>query len=114
MQSSTEEKTSRINVFNLIVQLTFIDEESSSKFVNAASPYIDYVRLSEPNTIMYTLMKSDKNPLLYNFIERYLDKERDYIGTHRSSQQFKTFRSLLTLLQESGKVSISGNSYIDL
>jgi quinol monooxygenase YgiN len=63
---------------------------------------------------MYQLMKSDKTPLFYNIIERYADKERDYLGTHRNTPQFQEFRATLKEMQEEGKVILSGESYIDL
>jgi quinol monooxygenase YgiN len=73
-----------------------------------------YLHLAEPNTVMYTLMKSDKRPLFYNIIERYRDKDRDFVGTHRSSAQFQAFRSQLKALQDEGRAALEGESYVDV
>ena len=63
---------------------------------------------------MYQLMKSDKDPLLYNIIERYADKDRDYLGTHKSGEMFQEFRAMLGGMIERGEVSVSGESYLDV
>lgn len=83
-------------------------------FVSSFEPLAKYVEENEPNTLMYQLMHSDKNLLLYNIIERYVDKERDYVGTHKSSDEFQSFRAILGDLQTLSKVKIAGESYVDV
>ncbi|GMI10630.1 hypothetical protein TrVE_jg2276 [Triparma verrucosa] len=100
--------------FNLLVQLTFVDEAAAGMFVSSFAPLAKYVAENESNTLMYQLMKSDKNPLLYNIIERYADKDRDYLGTHKSSEEFQSFRAILGDMQTLSKVTISGESYLDV
>jgi len=67
------------------------------------------------NNNRYQLMKSDKEgkELVYSVLERYRDKERDFVQTHRNSPQFLEFRSILKELQDDGKVVVSGESYTD-
>ena len=77
-------------------------------------PYARWVQENEPNTLMYQLMKSDKTPLFYNIIERYADKERDFLGAHRGSDKFQAFREKLKAMQDDGKVVLEGESYVDI
>lgn len=82
--------------FTLFVNVKFSDEESENTFLNAILPYCKWVKENEPNTLEYKLMKSDKEErgITYGILERYADKERDFLGTHRNSSQFAQFRKV--------------------
>ena len=103
-------------VFTLFVSMVFNDEASEKVFLDAMTPYSAWVNANEPNTLVYAVMKSDKDggDLRYGVCERYAEKERDFLNTHRNSQQFVEFRSVLKSLQENGKVIVDGESYNDV
>jgi quinol monooxygenase YgiN len=102
--------------FTLLVTLTFTDSSSSKTFLDSFIPYAAWVTKNEPNTLQYQLMKSDKTDkeFVYCIIERYADKERDFVTAHRSSPQFTEFRSVLKELQDDGLCVVCGESYVDM
>jgi len=95
------------------VTLSFDSVEYKEQFLNDIKPVADYVKSSEPDTIAYEMLLSDKDPLQVMVLERYLDKENAYLNVHKSSAPFLAFRPKLKAMEENGHVSISGNSYID-
>ena len=101
-------------VFSLLVTLQFKDADAEKDFKETFLPYAKFVEENEKNTLMYKLMASDKTPFLYNIIERYANKERDFLGSHRNSPQFKEFRATLKALQDEGRVEVNGESYYDV
>ncbi len=102
--------------WNLLVVLTFADNEAVDLFLADYKPYAAWVKANEPGTLMYQLSKSDKEdkPLTYHIIERYADKERDFLQAHRNSPEFQQFRASLKSLQDSSRVSVVGESYSDI
>jgi quinol monooxygenase YgiN len=99
--------------FSLLVTLNFQDNESLQSFLQDISPVAKYVQEKEPDTLAYKVLFSDKDPLQVLVLERYRDKDNAYLKIHRSSQPFLEFRPKLTKLQQDGKVTISGQSYMD-
>ena len=101
-----------------MVNLTFKDGEAEQVFLDSMLPYAAWVKANEPNTLTYQLMKSDKpvaeKGIYYGIIERYADKERDFLGAHRNSAQFKEFRAVLKELQEEDRCEVVGDSYNDV
>ncbi|GMI51130.1 hypothetical protein TeGR_g6392 [Tetraparma gracilis] len=104
--------------FTLMVNLTFKDGEAEQVFLDSMLPYAAWVKANEPNTLTYQLMKSDKpvaeKGIYYGIIERYADKERDFLGAHRNSAQFKEFRAVLKELQDEDRCEVVGDSYNDV
>ena len=46
-------------------------------------------------------------------VERYVDKERDYLGTHKASSPFLQFRPKVKQMMDEGRVEMDGTSYVD-
>mmetsp|Transcript_45315 Transcript_45315/g.58069 ORF Transcript_45315/g.58069 Transcript_45315/m.58069 type:complete len:146 (-) Transcript_45315:234-671(-) len=109
--ASTDE--SIVQAFSLLVTLKFSDPESLGIFKEEFQPLADHVRDNEPNTIAYEVLLSDKDPLRVLILERYKDKERDFLGTHKNSEPFLAFRPKLAAMQEKGLVTIDGDSFVD-
>ena len=97
----------------LIVELEFQDTTAKNEFMELVQPLMDYMRLHEPTTIGYEVLLSDKEDLRALLVERYTDREEAYLKIHKSSKEFLEFRPKLQAMQESGKVTISGHSYLD-
>lgn len=102
------------NAFVLAVDLAFTDSLSRDQFLKDAKVVARHCRQYEPETLMYEVLQSEKDPLKLQFLERYANKEDSYLTKHKSSQPFKAFREKLQKLQESGKVAITGNGYNEL
>eukprot|EP00854_Cymbomonas_tetramitiformis_P026855 gene26855-33012_t len=102
------------NAFVLAVDLVFTDSLSRDQFLKDARVVARHCRRYEPETLMYEVLQSEKDPLKLQFLERYANKDDSYLTKHKSSQPFKTFREKLQNLQESGKVAITGNGYNEL
>ena len=102
--------------FTLLVSVTFKDTASESAFLASMLPYAAWVAANEPNTLQYQLLKSDKpdRGIAYCIIERYADKQRDFIDKHRGSGEFKVFREVLKVLQDEGTAVVEGESYLDV
>lgn len=100
-------------VFSLLVTLTFEAAEHKEQFLNDFKPLAEYVKSSEPDTLAYEVLLSDKDPLEVMILERYKDKENAYLTVHKSSEPFLAFRPKLQAMQEKGLVKVSGNSYLD-
>mmetsp|Transcript_18309 Transcript_18309/g.25810 ORF Transcript_18309/g.25810 Transcript_18309/m.25810 type:complete len:165 (-) Transcript_18309:265-759(-) len=99
--------------FTLLVTVKFSAEEHMETFFADIKPLCDYIRESEPTTIGFEVLKSDRDPLLVTIMERYVDKEEAFLNIHRSSEPFLAFRPKLKALQDAGFVEISGNSFLD-
>jgi quinol monooxygenase YgiN len=100
-------------VFSLLVTLNFEASEYKEQFLNDIKPVAEYVKSSEPDTVAYEVLLSDKDPLEVLILERYKDKENAYLKVHKSSEPFLAFRPKLQAMQEMGQVKVSGNSYLD-
>ena len=105
--------SSTTKAFSLIVELKFQDTTAKEDFVELIRPLMDYIRLHEPTTLGYEVLLSDQDGLRALLIERYADKEEAYLKIHKSSKEFLEFRPKLQAMQESGKVTVSGHSYVD-
>lgn len=99
--------------FVLTVNLQFQDNASADALLKAWARAADWCVQNEPFLFAYEVAQSDQDPLRYIILERYRSKE-DYTGPHRKSPAFKEFRPQMRLLQESGKVSVTGSSYQEL
>ncbi len=99
--------------FSLFVTLTFTAEEHLNTFKKDIVPLCEYIKNSEPDTISYEVLLSDKDPLKVLIMERYKDKENAFLKVHRSSEAFNEFRPKLKALQDAGFVTVDGDSFID-
>ena len=97
--------------FWLVVNMKFENEEKAKIFENEFAKLASYVKSNEADTTLsYQLAKSDKGPFTYLVFERYTDKEKAYLNVHRSSMEFKSFKSKLLELEP----IINGESYIQM
>jgi quinol monooxygenase YgiN len=99
--------------FSLFVTLTFTAPEHLETFKADIKPLCDYIKTSEPGTISYEVLLSDKNPLKVLVMERYKDKDEAFLTVHRSSAPFQEFRPKLKALQDAGFVTVDGDSFVD-
>ena len=95
------------NSFWLVVNITFQTEENAILFEKEFAKLALFVESNEPETLSYKLAKSDKRPFSYIVFERYSDKEKAYLTIHKSSEEFKSFKSKLLELEP----TINGESY---
>ena len=109
----TSLREAAVPAFSLLVTLTFDSDQSKQDFLLLFAPLADYVAANEPNTLAYQVLESDNNPLQVLLLERYADKQRDYLATHKSSTEFVEFRAKLATMQEAKQVALSGQSYVD-
>ena len=101
------------NAFVLTVGLRFQDMNSAAHLLSAWRAAADYCIANEPFLYAYEVAQSDKDNLTYMIFERYRSKQ-DYVGPHRHSEAFKTFRPIMHAMQTSGAVIVSGASYQEL
>jgi quinol monooxygenase YgiN len=95
------------------VTLTFATMPASLTFLSLFKPLAEHVRDHEPGCLAYHLLRSDKDPLKFNIVERYADKEEAFEKVHRTSAPFLSFRSQLKLMEDMKEVVIEGQSYED-
>jgi len=105
--------SSRSPVFSLLVTATFDSVGNKEQFLEDIKPVAEFVQSSEPDTLSYEVLLSDKDPLQVLIVERYKDKENAYLKVHKSSAPFLAFRKKLQAMQDNGHVQISGHSYLD-
>ena len=96
------------NSFWLVVNITFQTKERAMIFEKEFAKLASFVEANEADTLSYTVAKSDTTPLTYIIFERYIDKEKAYLEIHRSSEEFKRFKSKLSELEP----TINGESYL--
>ena len=113
LQSSAMTTVDNPPVFSLLVTAQFDSIESKKQFLVDISPVAKYVRSSEPETLAYEVLLSDKDSLQVLILERYRDKENAYLKVHRSSAAFLEFRKKFQSMMDKGQVKISGHSYLD-
>jgi quinol monooxygenase YgiN len=99
--------------FSLLVTLQFASDANRREFLELVEPLAAHVEKREPSTVSYAVLQSDRDPLKMLILERYRDKETAYLQTHRSSAPFRTFRPQLQAMQEAGKVTVTGESFLD-
>lgn len=100
------------NAFHLGVIIKFKDSNTKQYVKEAFTPLAKYISRSEPDTISYEWLDSDKDPLQVFILERYKSK-LSYENIHRHSKYFLMFREKLQSKVSSGDVSLSGHSYIE-
>ena len=71
--------------FFLILFLTFANEDVFHDFKVGFKAYQAYVRNNEPYTLQFEMAQSDQSEKRLIVIERYSNKDRDYLRTHRKS-----------------------------
>ena len=96
-----------------MVTLQFQDVAARDEFLALVQPVIRHVTKHERTTLGYEVLLSDKDELQVLFLERYLDKEVAYLQIHKSSAAFLEFRPKLQAMQQAGRVTVSGNSFVD-
>ena len=99
-------------VFSLLVTAQFDTVERKEQFLEEIKPVAEYVQSSEPDTLAYEVLISDKDPRQVLVLERYKDKDNAYLKVHKSSAPFLAFRKKLQVMQDEGQITISGNSYV--
>ena len=100
------------NAFVLTVNLQFSDVATAQSLLAAWARAADYCLKNEPFLFAYEAAKSDQDELKYMIIERYRSKD-DYTGAHRRSPAFKEFRPQMRALQDAGKVTVTGSSFVE-
>jgi quinol monooxygenase YgiN len=106
-------KSFSAKAFSLMVTLQFQDVAARDEFLELVQPVINHVTNNEPTTLGYEVLLSDKDDLQILFLERYVDKEIAYLEIHKSSAAFLAFRPKLQAMQQAGRVSVTGSSFVD-
>ena len=104
---SSPEKKPRC--WSLVVKITMSDAAKVEELKRIFQPLAAYIAAHEPTTLAYSLLLSDKDPLVVTIFERYADKEKAFLEIHRSSAEFKVFREALTALNP----TIDGHSFYE-
>lgn len=99
------------NAFYLGVKVIFPNGADMSEFESEFERLAEYVRRSEPSTVSYELLRSDKNDLQIYILERYRTKD-DYLEIHKKSKPFLAFREKFQRMIERGAV-VDGDSYLE-
>ena len=97
--------------FFLILFLTFANEDVFHDFKVGFKAYQAYVRNNEPYTLQFEMAQSDQSEKRLMVIERYSNKDRDYLRTHRKSLEFASWRSRVADWEQKGLVKITGESF---
>ena len=97
--------------FFLILFLTFLTEDVLHDFTAGFKEYQAYVRNNEPYTLQFEMARSDQSEKRLMVIERYFNKDRDYLKTHRKSFEFTSWRSRVADWEQKGLVKITGESF---
>jgi quinol monooxygenase YgiN len=103
------------NAFVLSVELEFKTQAAADALVKAWGDAADWCRVNEPTLLHYEIARSnkDESPLRYSIFERYRSLE-DYLGLHKNTVAFKTFRPKMQAMQDAGEVVVAGQSYYEL
>lgn len=99
--------------FFLILFLTFATEDVLHDFTVGFKDYQAYVRKHEPYTLRFEMSRSDQSERRLMVIERYANKDRDYLKTHRKSLEFISWRSRVADWEQKGLVNITGESFLE-
>lgn len=97
--------------FFLGVKVVFPNESDKATFESEFEILARYVRKSEPGTLSYELLQSDKRPLQIYILERYRTKD-DYLEVHKRSKPFIEFREKFQRMIDNGAV-VEGDSYLE-
>ena len=102
------------DTFFLGVAVNFATSQDKRDFMEIFKPLATYVKSYEQGTCGYKLAESDKEPLRIFILERYIDKEKDFVQAHRSSPAFLEFRAKMAKMQQDKKITaVDGHSYIE-
>merc|ERR1712160_91334 len=82
----------------LLVRLKFKDMGRVMKLKDLFGPYAAFVKKNEPNTLSYSLVFSDSDPLACTIFERYTDRDTAY-KVHCESSKCKAFKAALEALE---------------
>lgn len=118
---SNDNNNTPLPAFTLIVSLQFRTLAYKQHFLNDLfAPLAKYVEQHEPNTLTYQAMVSEQqeeeeeeDELTVVILERYKNKDRDYLKTHKSSKAFQEFRPKLAAMEKAKQVVVVGHSYSD-
>ena len=100
--------------FFLILFLTFTSEDVLHDFIVGFKDYQAYLHKHEPHTLQFEMSRSDQSERRLMVIERYANKDRDYLETHRKSLEFISWRSRVADWEQKGLVNIIGESFWEL
>ena len=107
--SSLNVRSSSRPAWALGVTLTFQNESEKALFITQFRKLAAYVAKSEPDTLSYELMESDKINTQVFILERYVDRNKAYLSVHRTSQPFLEFKSFISSLT----IVVDGHSYYE-
>jgi len=93
----------------LVVRLTFDNATKVQKLKDIFEPYALWIKENEPETLSYSLIISDKDPLQATIFERYKDRLESYLVKHKQSKMFSEFRPALAALDP----IVDGHSYFE-
>jgi len=100
--------------FVLHVELEFTNERAVKELLDAWAACAEWCRKHEARSLWhYEIAQNDKNALKYSIYERYRSLE-DYLGFHKSTEAYRTFRPKMQALQDAGELKVSGSSYYEL
>ena len=74
-----------------IVKLKFDSATKVADLTALFAAFSAYVQANEPTTLSFSMATSDKDPLSIVLFERFADKDKAYIGVHRSSSEYVKF-----------------------
>ena len=101
-------------VFQLVVNLKFLDVQDKMYFETIFKPLAAYVASHEAGTTLsYAMSENDNDEKHVQIFERYKDKEEAYLTIHKSSQPFLEFRAKLKDMEKAHRVKIEGQSYVE-
>ena len=75
-----------------MIKLTFANADKIKALKELFAPYAAWIKENEPTTLAYSLQISDKEPLQAIICARFADKDKDYVCTHRGSQEYFKFQ----------------------
>lgn len=75
-----------------MIKLTFANADKIKALKELFAPYAVWIKENEPTTLAYSLQISDKEPLQAIICARFADKDKDYVCTHRGSQEYFKFQ----------------------
>ena len=102
------------DTFFLGVAVHFASAQDKTDFMEIFKPLARHVESYEKGTCGYKLAESDKEPLRVFIVERYIDKEKDFVQAHRSSPAFLEVRAKMAKMQQEKKITlVDGHSYIE-
>eukprot|EP01062_Namystynia_karyoxenos_P042223 TRINITY_DN30810_c0_g1_i1.p2 TRINITY_DN30810_c0_g1~~TRINITY_DN30810_c0_g1_i1.p2 ORF type:complete len:132 (+),score=46.43 TRINITY_DN30810_c0_g1_i1:95-490(+) len=97
--------------WTLALQITFADTDSMTEFERGFAVVAAACRRTEPGTLMYEWMRSDKDPLRGMLLERFADKEHAH-ALHSAGAAFAAFKQgVYGRLRAEGKATVSGESF---